>query len=105
MSRQEGAVSSAMLREYEIPLGKGPFVALDIMVSGEETGVKFIVFLNNLKLKHTLRLLETTNLKVYEVAEKVGYSNLSCFSTVFKKNFGQNPFDYKNNCKNGENRY
>lgn len=67
----------------------------------EETGVKFIVFLNNLKLKHALRLLETTNLKVYEVAEKVGYSNLSYFSTVFKKNFGQNPFDYKNNCKNG----
>lgn len=63
----------------------------------EETGVKFVVYLNNLRLKHALRLLETTNLKVYEVAEQVGYSNLSYFSTVFKKNFGQNPFDYKNN--------
>lgn len=63
----------------------------------EETGVKFVVYLNNLKLKHALHLLETTNLKVYEVAEQVGYSNLSYFSTVFKKNFGQNPFDYKNN--------
>ena len=62
----------------------------------EETGVKFVVYLNNLRLKHALRLLETTNLKVYEIAEKVGYSNLSYFSTVFKKNFGQNPFDYKN---------
>lgn len=67
----------------------------------EETGVKFVVYLNNLRLKHALRLLESTNLKVYEVAEQVGYSNLSYFSTVFKKNFGQNPFDYKNNCKNG----
>ena len=66
----------------------------------EETGVKFVVYLNNLKLKHALHLLETTNLKVYEVAEQVGYSNLSYFSTVFKKNFGQNPFDYKNNCRN-----
>lgn len=64
----------------------------------EETGVKFVVYLNNLKLKHALHLLETTNLKVYEVAEQVGYSNLSYFSTVFKKNFGQNPFDYKNHC-------
>ena len=62
----------------------------------EETGVKFVVYLNNLRLKHALHLLETTNLKVYEIAEKVGYSNLSYFSTVFKKNFGQNPFDYKN---------
>ena len=65
----------------------------------DETGVKFVVYLNNLRLKHALRLLETTNLKVYEVAEQVGYSNLSYFSTVFKKNFGQNPFDYKNSCK------
>lgn len=65
----------------------------------EETGVKFVVYLNNLRLKHALRFLETTNLKVYEVAEAVGYSNLSYFSTVFKKNFGQNPFDYKNNYK------
>jgi len=66
----------------------------------EETGVKFVVYLNNLRLKHALRLLESTNLKVYEVAEQVGYSNLSYFSTVFKKNFGQNPFDYKNNYTN-----
>ncbi len=68
----------------------------------EETGVKFVVYLNNLRLKHALYLLETTNLKVYEVAEQVGYSNLSYFSTVFKKNFGQNPFDYKNSCRNSE---
>lgn len=63
----------------------------------EETGVKFVVYLNNLRLKHALHLLESTNRKVYEVAEAVGYSNLSYFSTVFKKNFGLNPFDYKNN--------
>ncbi len=68
----------------------------------EETGVKFVVYLNNLKLKHALRLLETTNLKVYEIAEQVGYSNLSYFSTVFKKNFGQNPFEYKNRFQNSK---
>jgi len=62
----------------------------------EETGVNFIVYLNNLRLKHSLKLLETTNLKVYEVAEQVGYSSLSYFSIVFKKNFGLNPFEYKN---------
>lgn len=67
----------------------------------EETGVKFVVYLNNLRLKHALRLLENTSMKVYEVAEQVGYSNLSYFSTVFKKNFGQNPFDYKNSFQNG----
>lgn len=68
----------------------------------EDTGMKFIVYLNNLRLKHAIDLLEHTNLKVYEVAEQVGYSNLSYFSTVFKKNLGQNPFDYKNNFSGGK---
>lgn len=63
----------------------------------EETGVKFIVYINNLRLKNAIYLLENTNLRVYEVAEKAGYSNLSYFSTVFKKKLGQNPFDYRNN--------
>lgn len=67
----------------------------------EETGFKFIVYLNNLRLKHAVELLENTNLKVYEVAERVGYSSLSYFSTVFKKNMGQNPFEYKNSCSGG----
>ena len=62
----------------------------------EDTGMKFVVYLNNLRLRHALSLLENTSLKVYEVAERVGYSNLSYFSTVFKKNFGQNPFEFKN---------
>ncbi|SCK04203.1 Uncharacterized response regulatory protein SA0215 [uncultured Clostridium sp.] len=62
----------------------------------EETGVKFVVYLNNLRLKEAVNLLEQTNLKVYEIAEKVGYSNMSYFSTVFKKNFGKNPFEYRN---------
>lgn len=62
----------------------------------EETGIKFVVYLNNLRLKAAVHLLEETNLKVYEIAEKVGYSNMSYFSTVFKKNFGKNPFEYRN---------
>lgn len=61
----------------------------------KETGINFVVYLNNIRLKHALKLLENTNLKVYEIAENVGYSNLSYFSTVFKKNFGMNPFEYK----------
>lgn len=67
----------------------------------EETGIKFIVYLNNIRLKQAVKMLQTSNLKVYEIAEKVGYANLSYFSTVFKKSFGINPFDYKNKfCKN-----
>lgn len=62
----------------------------------DEIGINFIVYLNNIRLKHAIKMLEKSDLKVYEIAEKVGYSNLSYFSTVFKKNFGINPFEYKN---------
>lgn len=33
--------------------------------------------------------------KVYEIAEEVGYSSLSYFSTAFKKSFGQTPAEYQ----------
>lgn len=61
----------------------------------KETGVNFVVYLNNVRMKHAVNLLETTNLKVYEVAEKAGYQSLSYFSTAFKKNFGKNPYEYQ----------
>ncbi|MFV0503983.1 MAG: response regulator [Lachnospirales bacterium] len=62
----------------------------------DETGINFIVYLNNIRLRQAVKMLENSNLKVYEIADIVGYSNLSYFSTVFKKNFGINPFEYRN---------
>lgn len=38
-------------------------------------------------------------MKVYEVSIAVGYSNMSYFSTVFKKEYGINPFDFKNSSR------
>ena len=50
---------------------------------------------NNLRMKHAVQLLEQTDCKVYEIAEKVGFSSLSYFSTAFKKKFGKNPYEYQ----------
>nr|WP_288859395.1 response regulator [uncultured Faecalicatena sp.] len=61
-----------------------------------ETGVTFNSYLTNYRIQKAVELLTKTELKVYEVAEKVGYSNLSYFSRVFKKVTGVNPFFYKN---------
>lgn len=63
----------------------------------KETGVNYITYLNNLRMKHAVALLEGTTLKIYEIAEKVGYSSLSYFSTAFKRKFGQNPYEYQLN--------
>ncbi|MCI9383624.1 MAG: helix-turn-helix transcriptional regulator, partial [Lachnospiraceae bacterium] len=61
-----------------------------------EVGTTFNNYLTEYRVKKAIELLEGTDLKVYEVAEKVGYTNLSYFSRVFKKVTGENPFVYKN---------
>lgn len=61
----------------------------------KETGITFVTYLNNLRMKQAVTLLENTTMKVYEIAEAVGFSSLSYFSTAFKKKFGQNPYEYQ----------
>lgn len=60
-----------------------------------ETGMNFTVYLNSLRMRQAVDLLEHTDKKVYEIAEEVGYSSLSYFSTAFKKSFGQTPAEYQ----------
>ena len=35
--------------------------------------------------------------KVQGIAEMVGYSNVSYFSTIFKKKYGVNPYEFRRN--------
>ncbi|MNC58353.1 Arabinose operon regulatory protein [compost metagenome] len=41
------------------------------------------------------QLLETTRLSVYTIANKVGYTNYSYFSKLFKQEVGLSPNEYK----------
>lgn len=61
----------------------------------KETGMNFSAFLNSLRMRQAVELLEHTDKKVYEIAEEVGYGSLSYFSTAFKKSFGQTPAEYQ----------
>ena len=61
----------------------------------KETGLNFVTYLNNLRMRKAVELLEKTDKKIYEIAEQVGYSSVSYFSTAFKKTFGQNPNEYQ----------
>ena len=61
----------------------------------KETGLNFVTYLNNLRMRKAVELLERTDKKIYEIAEQVGYSSVSYFSTAFKKTFGQNPNEYQ----------
>ena len=61
-----------------------------------ETQYSVNEYLNAVRLKHAKRLLRETNLKVYEIAEQVGFSDTYYFSSVFKKLVGVTPSEYRN---------
>ena len=61
-----------------------------------ETQYSVNEYLNGVRLKHAKRLLRDTNLKVYEIAEQVGFSDTYYFSSVFKKHVGVTPSEYRN---------
>ncbi|MGG1554681.1 response regulator transcription factor [Paenibacillus ferrarius] len=60
-----------------------------------EVGEGFRVYLTQLRMQKAAELLSTTNLKVYEVAEKVGYSNYRSFAAAFYDCYKINPREYR----------
>ncbi len=51
-------------------------------------------FIKNVRLKKAVQLLESENYNVSEIAYKVGFSDPSYFSRIFKKQYGKSPSDY-----------
>lgn len=60
-----------------------------------ELGVTIIEYLNRLRIEKAKIFLDTTSLKVYEIAIKVGFQNAEHFSRSFKKYVGMSPKKYK----------
>ncbi|OIJ17322.1 hypothetical protein BKP37_02110 [Anaerobacillus alkalilacustris] len=61
----------------------------------QKTGVTFLEYLTNLRMEHACVLLKTTDLKTYEIANMVGYSDQRYFSQVFKKRMHVTPSQYR----------
>lgn len=61
-----------------------------------QTGTSYIKYVTHFRLKQAATLLtEMSDVKIYEVAEKVGYENVKHFMYIFKKHFGVTPGEYK----------
>lgn len=60
----------------------------------EETGMTVLDRLTEIRMERAKRLLAEGNLKVYEIAGRVGYRNGQYFSQVFRKTTGTTPLDY-----------
>jgi two-component system response regulator YesN len=50
-------------------------------------------------MEEAKELLRNTNMKTFEIAEKVGYSEPNYFSYSFKKKFNLSPSEYRNSIK------
>lgn len=67
-------------------------------VINEGLGKNFFELTAQYRMEEAKRLLrENANMKVEEVAERVGYSSKSSFNTVFKKVTGQTPSQFRAN--------
>ena len=65
----------------------------------KETGTTFSTYLKNYRITKAKELLVGTNMKLYEIAEKVGYSDSKYFSRIFKEVTGQLPTEYRRSVK------
>lgn len=62
----------------------------------EDMGISFIDFVKNLKIERAKELLDTSNMKIYEISSSLSYNSVQYFSTMFKNATGLTPQEYKN---------
>ena len=62
----------------------------------KETGLSPMNYLTQFRIQQAMRMLSDCRVKIYEVAEKVGYQDIAYFSSTFKKLAGMSPSDYQN---------
>ncbi len=63
----------------------------------QETGVGFIQYLNDYRLKKACELLKNTDYSISEIGVKVGFSNYPYFCQQFKKKYGKTCAQFRNN--------
>ncbi|MBE5960762.1 MAG: response regulator transcription factor [Lachnospiraceae bacterium] len=61
----------------------------------KEMGESFNNVLDHIRIENAKKLLSETDLKVYQVSERIGYSNIDYFYAKFKRYVGVSPKEYK----------
>ncbi|RUS46264.1 response regulator [Cohnella sp. AR92] len=61
----------------------------------KETRMTFGAFLLRLRMEKTMELLRTTNLKTFEISDRVGFSDPNYLGLCFKKYAGVTPKEYR----------
>lgn len=61
----------------------------------KETGETVNDFLTKVRMRHAKRLLRDPLVKIYEIAEEIGYADPNYFAKAFKKHTGLSPKEYR----------
>ncbi|WP_304241660.1 response regulator [Gracilinema caldarium] len=61
----------------------------------QATGYSFVEYVSRVRIQHALQLLADPAVKIYEIAEKVGYRSQHYFSRAFKQVLGISPVEYR----------
>ncbi len=61
----------------------------------QSTGFSFVEYLTRARINKALRLMADPTVKVFEVADRVGYRSQHYFSRAFRKVLGVSPTEYK----------
>lgn len=65
------------------------------MLFKQETGINLVAFLNQYRIGQGKKLLTTTNLKIYQIADAIGFGSPYYFSKVFKTMTGMQCKEYR----------
>lgn len=64
-------------------------------IFNKTVGESFNSYVDQVRIRHAIRLLTENKYKVYEIAEQVGYKNVDYFHKKFKKYVGESPAEYR----------
>jgi two-component system response regulator YesN len=66
----------------------------------EGTGETFVEYLTEVRIDEAKRLLKSSDLRSYEIADRVGYQDPRYFSSIFKKVTGLTTTEYRKELEN-----
>ena len=67
----------------------------------KNTGENFKDYVNRIRVRHAVSLLISTDLKTYEIAERVGFGEVRVFNAAFQKIYQETPGSYRKRVSSG----
>jgi len=58
-------------------------------------GITFVEYIRLIRIREAKKLLEESDMKIIELAAKVGFNNVTYFNLLFKKETGETPVEFR----------